>query len=271
MESFWTLTVFTILAQAAAGMAILKGLSPCSCEKRFELWNIVAVVLLGIGTIVSLLHLSRPMFSFYAITNPFSSWLSGEIWSVSILGLCLLVSLIKPHKITRLVSALVAIVMIYVMSQVYATSNVLPWANYLTHASFYTTALVLGSVTLFSLQLLMPCGEDKTAVVNGCLPMTIAFAVFLRIVVVPLQVIRATNAGATVDIMLLDTHVSLLMVGAVVFLVMIMQKALRNANNFAEAKKTCYMSGAVMMLVSVWIAELAGRAMFYDLYVNFGM
>ena len=67
MHGYWSLVIFTLLGQAAAGMLILSFFSRTADTSRAKAW--VACILLGVGALASLEHLSDPTVSFYTITN----------------------------------------------------------------------------------------------------------------------------------------------------------------------------------------------------------
>lgn len=84
MHGYWSLVIFTLLGQAAAGMLILSFFSRTADTSRAKAW--AACILLGVGALASLEHLSDPTVSFYTITNVGTSWLtakscSSAVWS----------------------------------------------------------------------------------------------------------------------------------------------------------------------------------------------
>lgn len=84
MHGYWSLVIFTLLGQAAAGMLILSFFSRTADTSRAKAW--AACILLGVGALASLEHLSDPTVSFYTITNVETSWLSREILFVGLFG-----------------------------------------------------------------------------------------------------------------------------------------------------------------------------------------
>ena len=266
MEGFLTLTGFTVLAQAAAGMAILKGICPKDVAHKFSLWTIVAVILLTAGTIISIFHLNSPFRGYLALLNPFSSWLSLEIYSVVFFGLTLLGCFFCKLYIVRLVSGIAGAFMIFVMSEVYMATNAISWGTWNTPVNFYASALLLGAVGLFCTSLISK--EDKVSVLTGPLPKLIGFFVIVRMVAVALLVLRAEVKA---DVMLMDAHITLTLLGAVVILVFIMQRVLKYMVAPAGKKMPCVSCCGIMMFVLVVAGELSGRLMFYLLYSNSGL
>ena len=62
MHGYWSLVIFTLLGQAAAGMLILSFFSRTADTSRAKAW--AACILLGVGALASLEHLSDPTVSF---------------------------------------------------------------------------------------------------------------------------------------------------------------------------------------------------------------
>jgi len=266
MEAFWTLTIFTVLAQAAAGMAILKGLCPKGEENKFSLWTFTAITLLAIGTIISTFHLNSPFRGYLALVNPLDSWLSLEIYSVVLFGLTLVACFFTKVYIVRVISGIAAIFMVFVMSQVYMTTNAVAWESLNTPVAFYTTTLLLGAIGLFFASIISR--DDKIAVLTGPLPKLISIFVVLRMVAVAVLVLRSEVKA---DIMLMDAHITLTLLGAVVGLVFMMQRMLKHMAVSAGKKMPCVSCCAIVMFVLVIAGELFGRLMFYMLYTNSGL
>lgn len=88
MHGYWSLVIFTLFGQAAAGVLTPPFFSRTADTSRAKAW--VACILLGVGASASLEHLSDPTVSFYMITNVGTSWLSREILFVGLFGTGLL-------------------------------------------------------------------------------------------------------------------------------------------------------------------------------------
>lgn len=134
-ESAWSLVVFTVCAQAAAGLALTD--TPA-----------VALALLALGGLVVLAHLGRPARARFAVANMRSSWLSRE----SLLGLAFAASLLlwlavaSPLRdaVAGLSSAL-GLLFVVAIAGVYRLRTVPAWDRWTTPASFFGTMLVLGA------------------------------------------------------------------------------------------------------------------------------
>ena len=116
MHGYWSLVIYTLLGQAAAGMLILSFFSRTADTSRAKAW--AACILLGVGALASLEHLSDPTVSFYTITNVGTSWLSREILFVGLFGAGLLLWLITLNAWARRLAAILGLAFVYVMSRV---------------------------------------------------------------------------------------------------------------------------------------------------------
>lgn len=267
LEGFLTLAGFTVLAQAAAGMAIIKALCIKGENLKFELWVFAAILLLGAGTGVSLFHLNYPLRGYLALSNPLESWLSLEIYSVMFFGFTLLLCFIFKTYFLRLLSGIAGAFMVFVMSEVYMFTNSITWDTWNTPVNFFTSALLLGAVSLFSVSLMGK--KDKAPLFLGCLPKLIGILVLLRMVAVALLVLRTDSQA---DVMLMDGHITLTLFGAVVVLTCIMQRFFRYMVDPANNKKAPFLSfWGLAMLLFVFVGEFSGRLMFYMLYLNTGL
>ena len=142
MHGYWSLVIFTLLGQAAAGMLILSFFSRTADTSRAKAW--VACILLGVGALASLEHLSDPTVSFYTITNVGTSWLSREILFVGLFGAGLLLWLITLNAWARRLAAILGLAFVYVMSRVYTIPTVPFWNSLFTYWLFLAASLLLG-------------------------------------------------------------------------------------------------------------------------------
>lgn len=158
------LLVFTLLAQMAAGIIIvgqcaqygLKMEQNPALVARIRKQSIAALVFIALAAFLSMLHLGTPMHSPFTIFHVGSSWLSREIAGVILFGCCLVVLVwmrakpaIHPREdIVSWLCALLGLLLVFVMSQVYNTPYMPGWHSVSTAFLFLATALVLGGLWL---------------------------------------------------------------------------------------------------------------------------
>lgn len=270
MEGFISLTFFTVLGQTAAGMAILTAIFESkSDQQRFPLWVLVALALMGLGGIASITHLGYFFHSPYMLTNPFSSPLSQEIFSVFLFGGLLFLSLFIRRSWLQILLALSGILLIYSMSNVYTIEAVSPWNSSITLATFFTTAILIGAVFLFAVDAFKKRGkaEDMIASLTGWKTIVIPLAFVARIVLVPLQVLRADTP---VNTTLLDSHLTLTGLAVVLGFFLVFRNVLRELNHKEACSTPLFVRMAILCLILL-AGELCGRFLFFSHYINFGM
>lgn len=168
----WALPVYTILMQVATGSLLMLWVIRLYVRSKFgaRLMNrvtsnplMVLFLTVLLATIGSHFHLSKPFYSFMAILNFKSSWLSREVFFTVIFMItvgCLTYLLDDHNKHERLTSFLGWLCIclggasIYCMSMIYLLPTQPSWDSPLTVATFFTTALLLGAMALPALLVL---------------------------------------------------------------------------------------------------------------------
>ena len=142
------LVAFTLLAQMAAGMA--SGLLALPQVPLPLLLNIG--VLLGLGGLISFLHLGRKRNAWRSIVHLKKSWLSREILAAGLFGLTWAttvgMALLQPTPPAWLLALLplAALTLVYSMARVYRLRAVPPWNTWRTPAAFFLSTAVLGAL-----------------------------------------------------------------------------------------------------------------------------
>ena len=138
------LVVFTLLAQMAAGMAVW-GLVFSALPQPVLL---AIGILLGVGGLISFLHLGRKRNAWRAVIHIKKSWLSREILMAGLFGLtwALTAGLGWLHKASPSpwLMAILGLGLIYSMAQVYLIRAVPSWNSWRTPAAFSLSATTLG-------------------------------------------------------------------------------------------------------------------------------
>ena len=137
---------FTLLTQMAAGMAVFSlVLSPVPLPVLLAIG-----ILLGIGGIISFLHLGRKRNAWRSVIHLKKSWLSREILMAGLFGATWAVA--AGMQLFRGISpnpwplAILGLGLIYCMIQVYHLRAVPAWNGWRTYAAFFLSAVTLGAL-----------------------------------------------------------------------------------------------------------------------------
>ncbi len=162
----WALVIFTICAQMAVGSFIILGVVHFFVERKSGLQEadrmsdraLLAIgPVLVLGTLASFLHLGSPINGWRAISNIDSSWLSREIlFNVLFMGAGAVFAVMQWRKLSTatirnaiaVVAALIGVVLVVSMSQVYMIRTVPAWDTVATVLSFFTTTFLLGAMAM---------------------------------------------------------------------------------------------------------------------------
>jgi anaerobic dimethyl sulfoxide reductase subunit C len=157
-DNFTSLVFFTVFCQTAVGALIFRwlillkqGFDNTSFEFR-RISLLVISLLLIVSLAIAFLHLGKPAHAFYAVNNLANSWLSREIFTLSLLIATLLSSLIiargngdmKKEMITSIAGIIIGLSLVYCMIRLYMIPLVVTWNNPFTPVSFVTTTFLCG-------------------------------------------------------------------------------------------------------------------------------
>jgi len=143
------LVAFTLLTQMAAGMAILSFFSgPLSLSILLTIGGLI-----GIGGIISVLHLGTPLNAWRAVFHLKKSWLSREILIFGLFGGSWLLALLMP-RMGKLPLALCGIGLVFSMAQVYRLRSIPAWDTNRTLLLFSISAILLSGLGLSVLDVL---------------------------------------------------------------------------------------------------------------------
>ena len=162
----WALIIFTILGQMSVGAFVVLGLVHFFAVRKAgqeEADRLSDRALLAIGPVLvlgmlaSLFHLGNPLNAYQSIANLGTSWLSREILAGVIFAvLGGLFAIMQWRKLgsfalrnaIALVTAVVGLVLVYSMSQVYMLPTQPTWNTWATPVSFFVTTFLLGSLAM---------------------------------------------------------------------------------------------------------------------------
>jgi anaerobic dimethyl sulfoxide reductase subunit C (anchor subunit) len=161
----WSLVLFTTLSQLSIGIIVcftLAGLfndgTGLFIEIDLSLSNpvLLALVLIGIATLISFMHLGNPSNAPNALNNLAGSWVSREILALSIYALCLLIVFISGwmdwnvefRGLLLALNAASGLVLLWMMIRIYVMPTIPAWNSWYTPLSFVLTTISLGLITL---------------------------------------------------------------------------------------------------------------------------
>ncbi|HAE59872.1 MAG TPA: hypothetical protein DCG54_10310 [Anaerolineae bacterium] len=148
------LVAFTLLTQMSAGMTVASlffqpfdTASPVRAGS--STFNLLTIgVLLGLGGLISFLHLGAKKNAWRALMHLKKSWLSREILMAGLFGVSWLVSCAEHWFLNAdywlLVTAPLGIGLVYSMTRVYRLRAAQNWDSWRTDAAFFLSASSLG-------------------------------------------------------------------------------------------------------------------------------
>ncbi|WP_109077927.1 dimethyl sulfoxide reductase anchor subunit family protein [Aggregatibacter kilianii] len=266
------LVFFTVLAQSAVGAWLVFTfvlLSEKSAKSRAYVHKVMFVLLacLGLGFVASIMHLGSPMRAFNSLNRVGESMMSNEIATGAIFfalaGFYWLIAMTGKMpaalgNLWRILTALVGVVFMYAMNQVYHIASVPTWNTPLTSWSFYLT-VALGGLAL-SYALLMP-NKSRDYQLHFVPSLFTLAVLFVAVVAVyqgfSLQGIHSAiqNAAALVPDYAVMNAVRLCLLAIAAFLLF-------------RAKNAGLLGAAVILTL---FAEGIGRVIFYGLHMTYGM
>lgn len=265
------LVIFTVLAQSAVGCWLIFTFVLCrennqaSCNYLNKA-IFVLLALLGIGFISSVLHLGMPLRAFNSLNQVGTSMLSNEIasgalffalaslyWLLAVLGK-------MPQSLAKLwliLTALVGLVFMYMMNNLYHISTVPTWNTALTSWHFYLTVVIGGSSLAYAL---LSANSHKSYQLR-CTPALYWLGAFLSAIVVIYQGFGLSQIHSAVQ-----QAAALVPDYAVMHVVRLCVLAIAGLLLF----KVRNMFASGLAVVIVLLAEMIGRTVFYGLHMTVG-
>ena len=265
------LVIFTVLAQSAVGCWLIFTFLLCrenNQASRHYLNKVIFILLalLGIGFISSVLHLGTPLRAFNSLNRVGSSMLSNEIasgavffalagfyWLLAVLGK-------MPQGLAKLwliLTALVGLVFMYMMNNLYHINTVPTWNTAFTSWHFYLTIVIGGSALAYAL---LNANSEKTYQLR-CTPMLYCLGVFLSAIVVIYQGFGLSHIHSAIQ-----QASALVPDYAVMHVVRLCLLAI--AGLLLLKVKNAFASGFAVVIVL--LAEMIGRTVFYGLHMTAG-
>ena len=279
-----SLVLFTVLMQASIGLFIVLGAFSFATKKTSKtldrafcfVWIPFAIALLA-----SFTHLGQPFKAFNVFSGiGHKSALSLEIIVTIVFGsFGFLYTVLRYRKmgsvlvlnILLAIASLIGLYLVCVISRVYTLEGVMAWSTILTPLQFYATTLLLGSASATVIvRVLESCPkiapEDKLLCIPRMGDILISIGIIFSLSLFVAFLIHLSKGAipfADYHTCLTITRISLTIIGGIFCII---PQFYSNDNN-----KICpllVMGGA---LISLLLAELAGRVLFYDMYYITGM
>jgi anaerobic dimethyl sulfoxide reductase subunit C (anchor subunit) len=141
-ENETSLVVFTVLAQAAAGITLVAAFA----RRPSDGFPIAALLLLAVGGAAAAMHLGRIGHARLALSHLRSSWLSREAALTGLFALSLVAAAAFPGvRELRIAAAVAGLGLVGAIAGVYLVRTVPPWNTWMTPVGFYLTAILLGT------------------------------------------------------------------------------------------------------------------------------
>lgn len=275
----WPLMFFTVIGQSVAGAFIIMGCAILSGKlsaemnrkvhySMFGLW-----VLMGIGFLLSMMHMGTPLRAFNSLLRLGHSSLSNEIASGSIFfalgGIYWLLAVLNkmPAALGKLWVALVmvlAALFITAISRVYQIDTVPTWYNGYTTFNFVLTAFIGGPI--LAALLMRIAGFNLNCV--SALPLLSVIAIVVSAIVATSQGFELgsiqTSVQKAVDLVpnygtLMGIKLVALVLGLSCWIAPLLRK-----NNPSVAL-------LALGFILVFVGEFIGRGVFYGLHMTVGM
>lgn len=303
----WALIAFTILAQMSVGTFIVLGIVYFFAQRKWgeavaDALSDRALLAIGpvlvLGTIASLFHLGNPLNSYRAISNIGSSWLSREIaFTVLFVVVGAVFAFMQWRKVSTptirnavaWVAAVIGLLLVYSMSQVYMLRTAPAWDSLATPVSFFTTTFLLGvlavgaayvaSYAYLQRRAEVDCGESHCEMLRSAMRwLAIASIVLVgvHLIVLPLYVaslsgsdVAAANEAA--NILMEDYGIAFALRLVLVFIGAAILGAFVYRNASSPGRERVMTLLAYAAFAFVLVAEIIGRFLFYAMQTNIGL
>jgi len=283
----WSLVFFTTLAQLSVGIILWFTFSGyfyndmgMLIETGLSLRNpvLLALVFIGVATVVSFLHLGNPSNAPNALNNLSGSWLSREILALGAYSLSLLVALLLGWKTgdteyleyTLVTSLVLGLALLWMMIRIYVIPTIPAWNNWYTPLSFVSTAICLGLLTLLVFQFAGVANIDEQSVKK--LLVILMLVLFTETAAGFFHQFRLEKLDTGIDELVFDQGVfyklfllrmGLLTIAFLAIFTLVLELSLSPVSS--------YYFWLYPLSVLIIIQELVGRLLFYSAYFRVGV
>ncbi|UEA16343.1 dimethyl sulfoxide reductase anchor subunit [Pasteurella canis] len=270
------LVIFTVLAQSVVGAFLLFSMvffatQDIHYRRYIHKALFVLLVLLGIGFIASIAHLGSPLRAFNSLNRVGESMLSNEI-ATGVLFFTLVGVYWMLAVLDKLPSALggfllvlasaAGIIFMYMMNQVYHIATVPTWNTSFTTWNFYLTVILGG----FTLGYGLLHTERPDGKIVAWVPSIISITALVAAIIAIYQgfslagiVTSVQKANVLVPDFAILTAVRFSLIGFAIVLL------------FYIVHKPTSMISKLIAVISVLVAEMIGRLLFYGLHMTAGI
>ena len=154
------LSIFSVCLQTSIGMMMFLFIFERFNALKSKILVFTALCIAVVGVLSSFLHLGNPTNAYLTINNISSSWLSREIFIVSVytaaLFLYFILRFIKgcfnpAFDILGFGVAIIGLITLYVMSEAYISTSVPFWDSVNTYFEYYLSAVMLGAMFFYAI------------------------------------------------------------------------------------------------------------------------
>jgi DMSO reductase anchor subunit len=275
----WSLVFFTSLSQWSIGITLLftglvyffDDMGPV-VETGLKPGNpvLLALLLVGVATTVSFLHLGNPVNAPNVLKNLAGSWLSREILAIAVYSLSVAVVLFTGWNYFLLPASAAGFALLWTMVRVYMMPTIPAWNSWFTPLSFASTTVCLGLITFLLLSMAGSTGIDQQAS-KFYLGILIAILV-LEIVSGLLRQRRLEKMDTGIDgptfrsgafYKLFLARLALLLITCLAMLLLVLRGGFSSGDE--------YFAWMYLLLALVIIQEFLGRLLFYSSYFRTGL
>jgi len=282
-SSEWSLVFFTLLTQISVGTFISIFITFIIYKKEnqevnnlFQVPLFVSAGLMMFALLASFLHLASPFSSIFALSNLKTSWLSREIFMVSLYFSLVSGTAIWWRYLTKkftavlimlLIVAIAGLLLIYSMGKIYIISTVPPWNTPFTLLKFFISTILLGTALYITLVFYLH-GEKQINLGATLKTLTglIVITVLLKLIVliydsVPHGELAKFKPLPTLQILICLTWF-FWPLGLILYLWNIF-----STRSSGQVIRILYLIGFMCFLIS----ELASRVIFYSSFYRIGI
>ena len=303
----WALPVYTIMMQMAAGSMLMLWLVYTVTLRRYGLvaadritHNPLTIIFFTVlaAMVGSHYHLSRPYFSFLAVRNFESSWLSREVtFTIAFAGLAGSLWILQRYTLgtRRLRLAIgsatvtMGITTVYSMSHVYLLPIQIAWNSLATPIAFFSATFLLGGMgvsAMLLMNLYLAILRDETTQEldkhTSIIRITLEAAVWIAIAAATIEIVTyffqidrlsngGTSARASLDLLLglyrvlFGIRLGLLTTGVCTLALSVVWQR-RAGKPLVRLLTPVYIT-----FLLVLVGEVLGRFLFYAIHVRTGI